>query len=50
MSAVSVVFNSAFGRFDIPIDIWTRSVRWAQSRPDYLEDWCRWQYQKANHG
>ena len=41
------MYHSPYGLFEIPIQVWARHIRWRESRPDYLDHWCRFQFQKA---
>lgn len=43
-------YTSAFGVFEIPVDIYIRSVKYRLKgvRTDYLDQWCEYQWKKAN--
>ena len=41
-------YISAFGVFEIPRDVYLRSLRWKDSRSDYLNEWCQYQWEKSN--
>ena len=40
-------YSSAWGCFEIPLDIYVRWLKCKERRPDYLDHWCRFQHQKA---
>lgn len=42
-------YTSAFGVYVIPPEVQARADRLARlyGRRGYLDDWCRWQWQKA---
>jgi len=46
---VSYVYRSAFGEYEIPADVQARSFRLERrfGRTGYLDEWCRWQWQKS---
>lgn len=45
---IVVKYRSAFGDFVVPPDVLTRATRQKRfGRPDYLEEWCRHQYERS---